>query len=127
MKSTFKKYNRLNSVKTIGELFKKGNGFGFYPLKFLILKTELIPIASVQLLISVPKRHFKKAVHRNRIKRLIRESYRKNINKLWPGPESLQGQFAIAIIYTGHHMPEYPEVESKVIAGINKLVNNIMQ
>ena len=78
---TFKKEERIVSNLLIETLFEKGNSqsLAAYPLRAVYLKTEHREgCAPVQLLISVPKKKFKHAVDRNRVKRQIREAYRKN-------------------------------------------------
>ncbi len=81
MKFTLGKQERLKSRKIIARLFSKGNSVKVYPLRMVYLQTEHTSNAPVQFGVSVPKRNFKKAVDRNKIKRLLRESYRlqKNI------------------------------------------------
>ena len=75
--NTFKKSERLCSKKLIKELFNRGSSFYLYPFKVLVLENES-PNKSHQVLFSVPKRNFKKAVDRNLLKRRIREAYRLN-------------------------------------------------
>lgn len=80
MKVTFKKNERLCYVKKIDELFRRdnpaNNSFLVYPLKVIFQKNENVTLP--QVLISVPKRRFKRAVDRNLLKRRIREAYRLN-------------------------------------------------
>ena len=76
---TFKKEERIVSNLLIETLFEKGNSqsLSAYPLRAVYLRTEHRKgCAPVQLLISVPKKKFKHAVDRNRVKRQIREAYR---------------------------------------------------
>ena len=78
---TFSKEERIVSNLLIETLFEKGNSHSLtaYPLRAVFLKTEHHEgCAPVQLLISVPKKRFKHAVDRNRVKRQVREAYRKN-------------------------------------------------
>ena len=70
---TFPKEEHLCRKKLIEELFgKQGSSFGVYPLRIVWLKSEAPSAAPPQVLISVSKRTFKRAVDRNRLKRLIR-------------------------------------------------------
>ena len=74
---TFRKNERLCRKTSIDELFSKGQSFFVYPFKISWIIAQEDEGSPAQVLISVPKRNFKKAVKRNQIKRLIREVYRK--------------------------------------------------
>ncbi|HPD59040.1 MAG TPA: ribonuclease P protein component, partial [Paludibacteraceae bacterium] len=69
----FPKSERLNSKIKIDRLFTDGKAFLVYPLRTVYFISSENP-SELEVLISVPKKKFKKAVHRNRIKRLIREA-----------------------------------------------------
>ncbi len=77
-KYTFPKRERLCSIKSIDSLFSGGESFIAYPLRVVYrIETENDETQrSASLLISVSKKKFKRAVKRNRVKRLIREAYR---------------------------------------------------
>lgn len=73
----FPKSEKLKSEKAIKEVFSKGKGVFKYPFKVVILPKEFCVDEQLpQVMVSVPKRAFKKAVDRNRIKRQMREAYR---------------------------------------------------
>jgi ribonuclease P protein component len=76
MNNTLGKKERLKSRKLIGRLFEEGTSIKNFPFRLVYLSTEITSVFSVKASFSVPKRNFKKAVDRNRIKRLIREAYR---------------------------------------------------
>ena len=76
MKHTLGKEERLKSKKLIERLYKEGNSVKAFPLRMIFLQTEHTSKFPSQVGVSVPKRNFKRAVDRNRIKRLMRESYR---------------------------------------------------
>ncbi|MDR1847202.1 MAG: ribonuclease P protein component [Bacteroidales bacterium] len=71
----FPKTERLCSQKIIDSLFAKGDKFISFPfsIRFMLCESEK---DGADVLFSVPKRFIKKAVARNRIKRLLREAYR---------------------------------------------------
>lgn len=92
---TFRKEERLNKEIWIQELFTKGSSFHLYPFKILFLPHPDIQSSANQVLISVSKRNFKKAVDRNTIKRRIREAYRLNKHQI-----SASHKWLIAYIYT---------------------------
>ena len=77
----FGRRQKLKSRKQIQELFDGGNSFFAHPVKLIWMVGEPStgPVASKLLTgVSVSKRNFKKATDRNRVKRLLRESYRLN-------------------------------------------------
>ena len=73
MKFTLGKEERLKSRKLIGRLYTEGETIKKFPLRMVYLQTEHTSNYPAQVGVSVPKRLFKKAVDRNRIKRLLRE------------------------------------------------------
>ncbi|WP_375579107.1 ribonuclease P protein component [Marivirga tractuosa] len=96
---SFKKTERLHHRNDIQELFEKGSSFYLYPFKVIYIAEPLdSKIKPQQLLISVPKRKFKKAPNRNFIKRQVREAYRHHKNLI--DPEKLNKNLRIAYIYT---------------------------
>lgn len=100
---SFKKSERLHHRKDIQELFEKGSSFYLYPFKVIYIAEPIdSKIKPQQLLISVPKRKFKKAPDRNFIKRQVREAYRHN--KYLIDPEKLNKSLRIAYIYTSDKM-----------------------
>lgn len=73
---------RIKSKKLIDTLFNGGNSRSLtaFPLRivYMIRARESDDNSQAQIMVSVSKRHFKRAVKRNRIKRQIRETYRQN-------------------------------------------------
>ena len=120
---TFKKEERLCSKKTIDKLFAEGESFLAYPFKVVFLKTPLGLKSPVQAGFSVGKRNFKRAVQRNRIKRLMREAYR--LNKLELYEKISTGRLAVFFIFIGKTVPKYPEVEKGMKNAIKKLVKEM--
>lgn len=98
---TFPKSQRLCSKYLIDKLFEPGSSrsFAAFPMRLVI---QLTDEESTQLLISVPKRHFKHAVDRNRVKRQIREAYRSN-RQLLKLPEGKHASMAVIWLDSRHH------------------------
>ncbi|TPG62252.1 ribonuclease P protein component [Hymenobacter nivis] len=119
---TFPKEEHLCRKKLIDELFgKQSSSFGVYPLRIVWLPSEGPTGAPPQVLISVSKRGFKRAVDRNRLKRLIREAYRLNKYQLLEHPGG-HPVGVLGIIYTGKEKSALPLVEKKLISAFHRLL-----
>ncbi|MBT1689572.1 ribonuclease P protein component [Dawidia soli] len=115
-KFTFRKEERLSKEKHIQELFARGSSFYLFPFKVMFLP-QADPAGPVhQVLISVSKRHFKRAVDRNLIKRRIREAYRLQ-QQLMPAAPRL----AVAFIYTHKEPLLSAELQGKMRNTLVKL------
>ncbi|SHN20973.1 ribonuclease P protein component [Cyclobacterium lianum] len=116
MDCKFSKEERLHSKKLIKELFDKGSSFFLYPFKVYYLEKEHLP--HNQLLISVSKKKFKKAVDRNYIKRRVREAYR--LNKKVPCGPVASGKL-IALIYVSQDLMGFHDIEPKIKRILKKI------
>lgn len=119
MKATFGINERLKSKKEITLLFAEGKSIAKYPIRLIYIKTTLPKEIQVQTAVSVSKRNFKKAVDRNRIKRLLRESYRKNKALLL---HNITHQYTLMFLYTGKEMPDSTVIEAKMKEILQKLI-----
>ena len=121
-KYTFPKEEHLCRKKLIEELFsKQGSSFGVYPLRIVWIKSDAPTLAPPQVLISVSKRTFKRAVDRNRLKRLIREAYRLNRYRLTEQPNGHEIAL-LGIIFTGKEKSPLALVERKLISAFHRLL-----
>ena len=119
---TFPKEEHLCRKKLIEELFsKQGSSFGVYPLRIVWIKAAAPTMAPPQVLISVSKRTFKRAVDRNRLKRLIREAYRLNKYRLTEQPNGHEIAL-LGIIFTGKEKSPLTLVEKKLISAFHRLL-----
>lgn len=124
MKLSFPKKEKLKNKRLFERLFSEGKSISSYPIKLVYLKTELPFDVSIQAGVSVPKKNFKSAVKRNRIKRLMRESYRLNKALVFNNSE---GTFAFLFLYLGKDIPLYSQVETHmklVLEKFNKKFNH---
>ena len=78
MDYTFKKGERLKSRKLVEQLFIEGKRIKSNPVQMVYLSVEHTSDFLFQAGFSVGKKRFKKAISRNKIKRLMREAYRLN-------------------------------------------------
>ena len=123
MAPTFRKKERIVSHQLIETLFEKGDSqtLAAYPLRAVFLKKERQQgHAPVQILISVPKKRFKHAVDRNRVKRQVREAYRHHkqlISDIIPDDKEL----LIAFIWlSDSHCPSN-EVEKRMVSLLQRI------
>ena len=108
----FSKKEKLKSRKAVEELFARGKSQNIFPIRvsYQFLPAETDEQTGLQIGVSVSKRYFKKAVDRNKIKRLLREAYRLQKNEL---PQLVKGQNkkgSIFFIYTDKTLPDYKTV-----------------
>ena len=118
------KYNlpRSKSLKSkilIDQLFKQGKSISKFPVRLVYLPTDFDKDENFQVAFSVPKKKFKRAVDRNRIKRLMREAFRLQQYNL-PANEKL----VMMWIYTGKDLPDYQQVYSSIQTIIETLTKN---
>lgn len=119
---TLKKAERLCSKKVIDELFAEGESFLAFPIKVVYKVTELPQPVPVQAGFTVSKKIFKRAVKRNRIKRLMREAYR--LNKQMLPLLADEQQMAIFFIFIGKELPTFAQVEKAMKKALYKLVES---
>ena len=122
---TFRKQERIVSHQLIETLFEKGDSqsLAAYPLRVIYTQTERRPdCAETQILISVPKKRFKHAVDRNKVKRQVREAYRKN-KHLLSGSVSEGKQLLIAFVWLSDKHCTSAEVEKRVVSLLQKMIS----
>lgn len=111
MKQTLGKQERLKSKTLIGKLYKEGKSVKTFPLRLVYIQTEHTSKYPAQVGVSIPKRNFKKAVDRNRLKRLLRETYRKQKQVVY---NTIDKPYVYMISYIGKEEFTYAEIELKM-------------
>lgn len=121
----FTKEERLCSKKRIDSLFQKGKSKwnGCLSIKYLLC--DEVPDAPVQVMFSVPKKQFRRAVDRNLLKRIMREAYRLNKNDLFEKIGSDNKCLLIAFIYVGKTIKGYSVVESDIKELLVKVLKSV--
>lgn len=126
--ATLHKEERICSRKLIDAIFSgsKSRSMSAFPLRVVYMPLDdpeagdsraeepsdsqpARPLPKAKMLISVPKKHFKRAVKRNRVKRQVREAYRKNKSLI------ADKAVALAFIWTDGHLCDSAQVEERVV------------
>ena len=116
MKFTLGKQERLKSRKLIENLYKNGESVKAFPLRMVYLQTAHTSKFPAQVGVSVAKRNFKKAPDRNRLKRLMRETYRLQKAIVY---DNVDKPYVFMISYIGKEEKPYEELFSRM----NKLLH----
>ncbi len=121
------KNERLKSRKSIEQLFAEGKKIIIAPYRTLYLATNTVSDSPLRFGTGVSAKTFKRAIDRNRIKRLIKEAYRLQKKELQKKVIDGSIQLNVFIIYTGKEIPNYEEVYKKVgniLIKLEKLVEH---
>lgn len=122
---TYKKNERLKSRKLIEHLFGKGKSISVFPIKVLY---DFVENASwpVQAGVTASSRSFKKAVQRNRVKRVMREAYRLQKLPLQQALREREKSLILFFIYLGKELPVFSDLHEKMKIILQKLSEKIM-
>jgi ribonuclease P protein component len=115
----YTKKEKLKSQKTIERLFRDGRAVTQRPLRLIYLQFQKTGGVTIETGVTVSGKVFKKAVDRNRIKRLMRECYRLNKSVVF---NNLEGRFAFLFLYLGKDMPTFIEIDAAMKAILRKLI-----
>ena len=111
MRFTLEKDEKLKSKKLIEQLFAKGGRVKSFPLQLIYLKKEHYSECPIKVGFVVPKRAVHLAVNRNRIKRMIREVYRKNKQLFF---DNITEKYIFMFIYITKEETKYDDLELSI-------------
>jgi ribonuclease P protein component len=116
------KKERLKSEKIIAGLFEQGKIKSHGCLRMLYHFTQEDQPLAVQVLFSVPKRNFKKAIKRNLLKRRIKEAYRLNKFELTTFLNEKKIKVLLAFLFIDKEVKSYSDIEKSVKYLLNSLL-----
>ncbi len=122
MQFTFNKNEKLKSKKLIEQLFVNGKSVSEYPIKLIFLKIDHAGDYPIKAGVSVSKRIFKSAVKRNKIKRLLRETYRMNKHRIY---ENCTDKYVFMFLYVDENEQNYVFIEEKMIKLLQKFLKKL--
>ncbi|MBO5974237.1 MAG: ribonuclease P protein component [Paludibacteraceae bacterium] len=122
----FSKKEHLTGETRIKKLLSEGDSFVVYPLRIVFTKRLAVQKeANVRVLFSVPKKRFKHAVDRNKIKRQLRESYRKNKSTLFENINNNNKALDIAVLYISNDFYRFESLNKKTQEALTKITNKL--
>jgi ribonuclease P protein component len=124
-KNSFSKLEHLCGEKRITRLFTKGEAFIAFPMRVVFLVEKENDSEPANILVSVPKKRFKGAVKRNRLKRLMRESYRMNKQELNDKLKEKELQIHIAFNYISDDELDFQLIDKKMKTALQRLIDLI--
>jgi ribonuclease P protein component len=122
----FGKAEKLKSRKAIDQLYLEGKTFAVFPVRVtyrFMASTE----PTVLVGITVSKRNFKRAVDRNRIKRLLREAYRLQKTGLLEAAQSTGKIVHLFFMYTDKTIPPFQQVKEAINISLRRLERKLIE
>ncbi|MFC5682194.1 ribonuclease P protein component [Flavobacterium sp. MAHUQ-51] len=124
MNFNYPKNEKLKSKISIGLLFSEGKSVSKYPLRLVYHSGTLNENEKIKMGVSVSKKYFKKAVDRNRFKRILRETYRLNKHILL---DNLDKPYCFMFFYQTKERLSYDEINTKTIQLFEKFVAQVLK
>ncbi len=127
--ATLCKAERQHRRSIIGRLFEGGSkSVSVFPLRVVYMPVGRDEAdVPVSILVSVPKRHFKRAVKRNRVKRQVREAYRQHKQILWEALADKPYGMVLAFIWLDKELHTTEEVRNKVKNLLGRIAEKVQQ
>lgn len=119
-RNTFRKHEHLCGKLRIRDVALTGAAVHVPPFKLVGKIMELPTHAPAQIAFAVPRRNLKRAVDRNRIKRLMREAYRTNKNELYAKLEGREQKIAWLVVFQGRADIDLRSTEQKITKALHR-------
>jgi ribonuclease P protein component len=124
---TLCKDERLSRRKLIEALHQEGKPLKTPAIILLYRMTEVPCEFPAQAMFSVSKRIFKRAHDRNRVKRLLREAYRKQKHIVYTSLQAIDKQATLHFIFTGKQLPNQAYVFGKLTDLLSRFSGELKQ
>jgi ribonuclease P protein component len=112
-RQTFHKKERLSGFKAINNLFLKGKSVTLFPLKIIYTEACDIQDFPLRITFTIPKKYIRKAYQRNRIRRILKEIYRKNKSEYYKNlPENKK--YNVALVYIDNKLWQHEILKIKM-------------
>ena len=121
---SFSKKERLKNKLQIDSLFSEGERFFEYPFN-AIWRLDSNSDSTLKMAVSVPKKKIPNATDRNKIKRLVREAFRKNKAILHQPLEAKKVKLHLMLVYSQSNIMPMTEIEDKISVTLQRLAEEI--
>jgi ribonuclease P protein component len=121
---SFSKKERLKNKVEIESLFSEGNRFFEYPFN-VIWKVDSNSDSTLKMAVSVPKKKIPNATDRNKIKRLVREAFRKNKTIIQQPLEAKNVKLHLMLVYSQSNIMSMSEIEDKISVTLQRLAEQV--
>ncbi|HTL81395.1 MAG TPA: ribonuclease P protein component [Bacteroidia bacterium] len=122
MRHTFQKSERLSGKKIFDTLIKEGNSFFLFPFRVIWMETKEEMPFPARVAFAVPKKNFKKAVDRNHIKRICRESYRRHKAPFYEALLADNRKLNVLFVFLHKSPVELKECDAKIVLTLQRLI-----
>lgn len=121
VKNTFGVHERLKSKKHFAALFNQGRSINKQPVTLIFKEVAFNDAVPVRTAFTVPKRKFKKATERNKLKRRMKEAFRQHKHGLYDTLTKSGKQLAMVFVYTGKEPVSYAIITEKIVILLQEL------
>lgn len=121
-RNSFPAFERIKSRRLFDALFLHGKALKAYPIRMIWMEVPYNASSTVKIAVSAPKRYMPDAVDRNRMKRLVRESYRLNKHTLHETLAAANKSLVLLFIVQSKTPLSFKETQEKIILLLQRLI-----